>query len=380
MEHGPAKRERTMTEAINGDRAILEDFVASLPQEDRDHIGVMERVNGRVLRTDERDGQVERAFRLLSLDLGTRADDTRPLGAGNRIETRALVVTGKTGAGKSSLITRVISAHPSFPEYGVPWSGCRAVMISTPSPCSPKSLGVEILRVLGYSISAERSLANIFTKVRDRVKFLGKLVLVFDEVHNVLKNANKTEVDEIRTMFKTFMVTTDWPVVLVLSGLPEIVPFFEGLAENDDEGKPKPDSKGEVRRRSQFVHLRSLRLPEDADMVTAALSDVVEGAAGLTLSGDVRHTIVPRLVHASLYELGSTLQLAREAIGEAISAKTPGTSVGLEQFRRAYRARTGCADSVNPFVAPDWIKLDCTLVLKESPEKATAATLYGGRK
>ena len=366
-----------MTEEINGDRAILEDFVASLPQGDRDHIGVMERVNGRVLRTDERDGKVERALRLLSLDLGTRADDTRPLGAGNRIETRALVVTGKTGAGKSSLITRVISAHPSFPSYGVPWSGCRAVAISTPSPCSPKTLGIEILRVLGYSMSAERSLATIFIRVRDRIQFLGKLVLVFDEVHNVLKNANKTEVDEIRTMFKTFMVTTDWPVVLVLSGLPEIVPFFEGLAETDDKGKPKPDSKGELRRRSQFVHLRSLRLPDDTDMVTAALKDVIEGAAGLSLPADAKHTIVPRLIHAGLYELGSTLQLAREAIGEAISAKTPETCVGLEQFRLAYKARTGCADSVNPFVVTDWIKLDCTLVLKENREKAAAATLAG---
>lgn len=369
-----------MTEAINGDRAILEDFVASLPQQDRDHIGVMERVNGRVLRTDERDGQVARAFRLLALDLGTRADDKLPLGAGNRIETRALVVTGKTGAGKSSLIARVISSHPSFPGYGLPASGCRAVAVSTPSPCSAKTLGVEILRVLGYPISAERSVANIFSKVRDRVKFLGKLVLVFDEVHNVLKNANEKEVDEIRTMFKTFMVTTDWPVVLVLSGLPEIVPFFEGLAETDDKGKPKPDSKGEVRRRSQFVHLRSLRLPDDADMVTAALRDVVEGAAGLSLPGDAGHAIVPRLVHAALYELGSTLQLAREAIGQAISANPPAKSVGLEQLRLAYRARTGCADSVNPFVAPDWARIDCTLVLKENRDKAAAATLAGSKR
>lgn len=363
--------------AMNSDRAILEDFVASLPREDRDHIGVMERVNGRILRTDERDGEVERAFRLLSLDLGTRADNTRPLGAGNRIETRALVVTGKTGAGKSSLIARVISAHPSFQGYGVPSSGCRAVAVSTPSPCSPKSLGIEMLRVLGYPISAERSLTTIFAKVRDRVQFLGKLVLVFDEIHNVLKNADRDEVDEIRSMFKTFMVTTDWPVVLVLSGLPEIVPFFEGLAETDGKGNLMPDSKGEVRRRSQFVHLRSLRLPHDAEMVTAALQDVVEGAAGLFLPADARHAIVPRLVHAALYELGSTLQLAREAIGQAISANPPAKSVGLEQFRLAYRARTGCADTLNPFVAPDWIKLDCTLVLKENRDKAAAATLAG---
>lgn len=367
-----------------GDDA-LEELLGTMSQDERDQISVMERVKARVLRTGDRDDRIDQDLRLLLRDLRVRLDPSRPLGPGNRIESRALVVTGKTGAGKSSLISRTLAAHPAFPNYGVPRSGCRAVTIPTPSPCNPKALGLEILRVLDYPMSAQRSLPYIFARVRERIEALGKLVLHFDEVHNVLENANEREVRDIRKMFKTLLVSPSWPVVLILSGLPEIVPFFEGLADLDDDGNLRPDTKGEVRRRGRFIHLASLRLstdddPGDADMVAAAVEDVAVQGAGLTLQEDARHTIVPRLMHAALYELGSTMQLTHEAIGEALSSVPPSSRLGLEHFKLAYRGRTGCADAVNPFVARDWIKLDCRLVLKANRDRASAATFGGAAR
>lgn len=308
--------------------------------------------------------------------LAMRVDLARPLGPGNRTEANALVVTGKAGAGKSSLLARMFRNHPAFKDYGVPRSGCSAVTIGTPSPCNPKALGLEILRVLDYPMSAQRSQPYIFARVRERLETLGILVLHFDEVHNILENANEREIHDIRTMFKTFMVSTSWPVALILSGLPEIVPFFEGLMELDDDGRRHADTKREVRRRGQFVHLRSLSLPNDVAMVAAATRDIAS-VAGMEVVDGAEHRIVPRLIHAADYELGTTMELAQKAIGEGL--ETGQRYLGVEQFRAAYRRHTGCADSLNPFVATDWMNVDCTLLLKQSREQAAAA-LVRGRK
>lgn len=106
-------------------------------------------------------------------------------------------------------------------------------------------------------------------------------------------------------------------------------------------------------------------------MVFAALQDIAS-VTGLSFAADIKNHVVPRLIHAGLYELGSTLQLAHEAIGEAISAGAQ--EMTIQHFARAYRARSGCADSVNPFIVPRWETLDCTLVLRKTQAEAEAAS------
>ncbi|MCP1559065.1 UNVERIFIED_ORG: hypothetical protein M2438_003155 [Methylobacterium sp. SuP10 SLI 274] len=368
-----------MTSASQSGVGVLHELLAAMSPEERERLGVMERVKSRILRTADRDDKTAETFGKLLADLVTRVDPSRPLGPGNRSETRALVLTGRTGAGKSSMLSRILSAHPAFPGFGVPRSGCRAVSVLTPSPCNPKALGVEILRVLDYPMTAERSVQAVWAKVRDRIEFLGKLVLHLDEIHNVLETANKRELKQIRTLLKTFLVSPTWPVVLVLSGLPEVVPFFEGLNDPDEDGNPNPDTKGEVRRRAVFVPLRSLELPTDADMVAVAVKDMAS-VAGMGVTDDLTTTVVPRLVHAGLYELGTAMQLAHEAIGQGLDAKPRCRMLEIEQFQLAYRERTSCADAVNPFVVADWRKLDCTLVLKATRDAAEAARVAGGAR
>lgn len=353
---------------------VLQDLLAVMSPKERERLEIMERVKGRILRTADRDTRTAELFRKLVADLVTRIDPARPLGPGNRSQTRALVVTGMTGAGKSSILSRVIGGHPGFPGYGVPRSDCRAVSVLTPSPCNPKALGLEILRVLDYPMASERSVQAVWAKVRDRLEFLGKLVLHLDEIHNVLETANKRELKQIRTLLKTFLVSQTWPVVLILSGLPEVVSFFEGLNDPDEDGGPNADTKSEVRRRAVFMHLRSLELPADIAMVSEAIEDTAR-AASMVVDEETRAIIAPRLIHASLHELGTAMQLVHEAIGQGLDTTPRAAQLGVEHFRLAYRERTGCADAVNPFVAADWRKIDCRFVLKQSREMAEAGRL-----
>lgn len=360
-----------MTDLRTGGADVLQGFLDAMSPDERDQLDVMERVKARVLRTDDRDGAVDKAFAALRRDLVTRIDPMQPIGPGNRSETRALVLTGNSGAGKSSIISRTLSAIPMFHGYGTPGAGRPAISVLTPAPCNPKALGLELCRRLGYPLTAERSLPYVWATARDRLELLNIAVLHLDEIHNVLATANERELTQLRTMLKTFLASPDWPVVLLLTGLTEVIPFLEGPAELDEHGKPRPDTKGELRRRCLFVHLPSLNLPDDVAMVAAALADMAD-VAGLSLPSDVEHAVVPRLVHAGLYELGTTIQIAQDAIAQALEVRSGGL-LGREHFRLAYKLRTGAHDETNPFVVADWRKVDCRQVLKRDRDAAAAA-------
>jgi hypothetical protein len=229
------------------------------------------------------------------------------------------------------------------------------------------------------------SIPLIWRKVAERLELLGILILHLDEIHNVLEAVNARELRDVRKTFKSLLASPRWPVMLVVSGLPEVQGFFEGLDADDDEdreGIPRPakaDTKGETRRRARFVELPSLTLPHDIDMMSAAASDLA-GLAGLGLQTDAQSTIAPRLIHAALHELGTAMELCHEAIEAALKNTAQTDILRLNHFAEAYRIRTGCGAEENPFLAPDWSKTDCTLVLKKNREAAEAARLRGRRR
>ncbi|MBA9070593.1 hypothetical protein FHR71_004362 [Methylobacterium sp. RAS18] len=369
-----------MTDANSRSGDVLRGLLEAMSPAEHETLDVVERVRARVMRTKARDGAVEAAFATQRRELVTRIDLTRPLGPGNRSEVRALVLTGNTGAGKSSLLSRTISAVPGFEGFGVPKSGCPAISVLTPAPCNPKALGLELCRRLGYPLTAERSLPYVWATARDRMELHGIAVLHLDEIHSVLATANEKELTQLRMMLKTFLVSPDWPVALLLSGLTEVIPFLEGPTELDDDDRPKPDTKGELRRRCLFVHLPSLTLPKDAkkatdaEMVTAAVADMA-GVAGMALQADAVHALIPRLIHAGLYELGTSLQIAQEAIALGHEAAPRSRVLTAKQFKLAYKMRTACGDEVNPFHAADWLKIDCRLVLRQNRHEAEAARI-----
>ncbi|MBA1157040.1 TniB family NTP-binding protein [Microvirga mediterraneensis] len=345
--------------------ASVERLFQSFDQEENRRLEIMERVKARVLWTD-RDKQVKSAFADILLELAMRVDPDKPFGPGNRREARSLGVLGKTGAGKSSLLSRLFAGHPAFPGYNVPNSGCALITVNVPSPCNLKALGIILLAQLGYPLQQERSVPLIWQLVTERLRHLGILVLHLDEVHNVLQAANTREIVEIRKTFKTLMIDPAWPVALVVSGLPEVKGFFEKLDEEEirPEGQ-QPDTRGEVRRRFRFVELPSLRLPHDARMMAAAVKDLAS-IAGLEAPADLASDIVPRLIHAGLYELGICMELTHDAITKALQAKA--ASLVIKHYADAWRTRTGSADRANPFLAIKWLKVDCSVVLAKKRE------------
>ncbi len=311
----------------------------------RARLDLMQRVKVRFLHTQRYDA-ISTVFDELLDDLTLCADPKLPDGAGNRREGAAMVLIAESGAGKTFALKRLVGRHPAFPGYCVPRSGCAATYVRVPASSTYKAVARITLRELGLPIKGNPPAHIIWEKVYERLEGLGVLVMHFDEMHNLLKSATDEEISEMRNVVKTLVTSPSWPIVVVISGLPEVINLTQPIDE--------------IRRRCKHFEFISLRLPDDIALVEHAILDLAE-IANLRLDATEHEALVPRLIHAALYQLGTSIELSHEAIDLAL--KGASSSLNREHFATAFAGRTGCAAPDNPFLAPKWVEVDCTKIL-----------------
>lgn len=331
---------------IEYDFDVIEQLRSSLPESQRQLLELRERLRSRYVKTGWDDELRTKFDMLLRSVLSRRMMAGVPVPE-TRLEARCLVVAGEAGTGKTESLDRLFRTHPALQTRGEHRSPL--VRVTVPAPCTLKTLGRELLRALGYPLSRELADHIIWARIHELLPAAGVLLIHFDEMHNLTDSANSLQLDNIRKALKALMVSPEWPVGLIVSGLPGLV----------DEMR-KVD---EIRRRAQFVSVSVLEMPKDVAMVEDLIG-ALTNVANLTVGQDPLHEIALRLIHGSLGRLGITIELIHEAIEHAVTASQP---LGIKHFAAAFTDRTGVAAPLNPFVAPDWAELDCTLVLADEP-------------
>lgn len=333
------------------DHNILDAIRAAMTQAQVDLADTMALVRAQYIETDV-DDRLAAALDGLLRTLVSRQpiqEKVQP----KRAETRAIVVSGEAGAGKTASLDNAFRTHPVLGGYGTPGSGCPIARVVVPAPCTLKALGAAILHALGYPLARELREHAVWTRVHSALQTSGTVILHLDETHNLTDKANVSELDAIRKALKGVMVSRDWPVGLVVSGLPSLV---EAMREID-----------EVRRRGRFI-----RIPALTDMDTALLGEPMKRCceiASIDLPEGFTEEIGARLVHAGMHRYGIAVELIHEAIEAALleAAKDdPPEEAGvlaIRHFAEAYAGRTGCGDRANPFVVSDWWEVDASQVL-----------------
>ena len=302
---------------------------------------------------------------LADLEDETRRAGERSGGEGGSGEhdsgARMLAVTGRTGAGKSRAVRRLLAS-----TTGLEWSECGRIRplirLSVEAPATLKSVGLDLLGKLNYSLSAQAREAVVWRKVRDHLRKARTRAVFLDEFQNCSSRANEDEAIRIRDTLRSLLVS-DHPVVLVVVGLPEIVSFLR--------------KDGQVRRRGLFTSLESLDV-DDADHVTNIVTRLA-ARVNMMLAPDFGTEVAPRLLHASSGQLGLAVEMSVEAIlqasrpshylvdadgAERKACLAPRSELLLEDFTRMYEARTNNEWFANPFHASveDWSAIDPTLV------------------
>ena len=309
---------------------------------------VMARVLASYVATD-RDKRLEKELNRLidAMLLAESAIGKRRVG--RLREGRTLAVVGESGVGKTRALERLFHTREEFTGFGDPLSDCLLISVTAPSPCTLRLLGMSVLSALGYETDRELRENVVWDMVHRYLRMRGIRFLYIDEIHHVLQSKNPVEIGKVRDTLKGLMQDREWPVWLILSGLPSVATILGA-----DE---------QVRRRTRYVPFGSLSLQRDARRVRGMIEEFGSGKAGLAVKEVADDEFVARLLHASIGRLGIVVEFIQDAIREALLAGAD--ALVREHFAEAYEARSGCRPSENVFTTTDdWSLIDPRVALE----------------
>lgn len=312
----------------------------------------IENVQGIYVSSD-RDDDLQQRLQRLVLNAARRRDPRLPHSADNRAPGKGLTIVGASGAGKSTLLQETFKSNTHFfPNYADREAWCPLVSIGAPAPCTLLQLATRILERLGYDTARVLKENVAWLRVRDQLQLQKILFLHIDDPQHVLHQLSEEEVQKVRDTLKDLMTSLDWPVQLILSGLPELIPFVR--------------KDRQLRRRLRFMHLDRLSSEIHTEFVAEAVVKYTE-TAGIKLDIAAEDALANRLMHAGQYEMGITLEILGEAIECALERR--GRKLTLEDFADAYAARNLMPDDQNPFLARAWDTIDTSLLQPKEPGK-----------
>nr|WP_263481079.1 AAA family ATPase [Pseudosulfitobacter pseudonitzschiae] len=144
--------------------------------------------------------------------------------SGKYFEGEVLVVTGKSGSGKTSEIVNMM-ANFNAAEIALP-GGQNARMVSKELDRKGgwKDLGKKTLRAMGYPIedNVRMSQSAIWERVAFQGRHQGIVSINYDEFQHILSGKEGLALEAELDSFKSILKSKTWPFLLVLSGIPEL--------------------------------------------------------------------------------------------------------------------------------------------------------------
>ncbi len=260
------------------------------------------------------------------------------LSVGNSAEARGIVVVGASGSGKTTAIEHLIRNH--IPEQTVvdDIPVAEVVSLRVPSPATVKHVGITTLHALGYPIAREPSGAIIWGNVKTRLKLRQTLFVHFDEAQDFFSNQNGRELQAVINTVKSLMQDKEWPVSIILSGMPVLVDLI-----NKDP---------QLSRRVRPVYIPEISVQTDGAEIVHLLRQYSRLAGLVLFDGHDDPDFLRRLVKAAGEQFGLTIELVIAAIEDALYLQSD--RLDQPNFARSFRLRTGCLDGRNPFLAEDF--------------------------
>jgi len=257
-------------------------------------------------------------------------------------EARGIALLGASGSGKSRAIEELFKRHPDLVLPAPGQERADVISFRVPSPATLKDVGMTALDALGYPLSRDRPAGIIWGLVREFLRKRQTLVLHIDEVQDLYTSNSKTVQRNVINTLKSLMQHPDWPVSIILSGMPEVHEML-----NFDP---------QLARRVYPFELRPKSFSRDEAMLRDMIKDYLSKAKLRTSTDIVNEDFLARLLHSSAYQFGLIVEMIIAAIEEAVSSGAD--CVEIKHFAIAFRKRTGCYDGVNPFIARDFRDID----------------------
>lgn len=259
----------------------------------------------------------------------------------------AVAVLGPSGAGKSTLVHRGIEATPEFEpmDDGYGNEVEFTLHVQTPSACTSITLGAAIVRATGYPLEKVPTESELWALVTKRLQLKMHKVIFFDEFQQVLKGPKSKGMAYLTNKIRGLLQNPEWPVWLVLAGVPDVMEFIER------------DTWFHMERRVRPIELDDLESgPEDIEDMQDILTSLSK-AGGVAVAFPTTEEFMKRLIHGGLNRFGMSIQLMKMSIVAAILDDTSSNELRLSHFKEGYRQLSGCKPATNVFIADDWKRI-----------------------
>ncbi|MGB3643574.1 MAG: ATP-binding protein [Mesorhizobium sp.] len=264
---------------------------------------------------------------------------------GRRDDGRVLFVTGESGAGKTSLVERMLGENPVLAPIQKSYGIIEPVIsLTLMGPSTLKYLGLNILEKAGYKITRKYEQGEVWDILPEQLHLRKVLLIHIDETQHLLKlTESDRERDSVRKALKGVMNYKPWPVSFVMSGMPTIT----SLAKLDEQ----------IERRARHLHLPDVCLPDERILVLNILAAMCD-AAGMGHAAVTESDIPDRVAHAARYRYGRITQVILAAIEQAAARNA--SSLSRNHFAHAYieHSQARGHDQMNPFLVDDWERLE----------------------
>ncbi len=302
--------------------------------------------------------ELETAFaRLFSRHLGS-------LRGGRRFETECLLVTGPSGSGKTREIADLLHR---FNESGLALPDGRPARIIEcvlDSKGGWKDLGRKTLHAMGYPVpaSSRQTQAEIWERVVGHARLQGIVGIHYDEAQHILRSRNESERLTILDAFKTLMKSHDWPLMLILSGVPELTGYIQ--------------EEPQLHRLVTHLRFADIDLSAEPDGGIApdynTIHEIVGSyamAAGLEAGDQLRtEGFYHSLATGAAFRWGNLIKLTFDAA--ALAAEAGAKILTSEHFIEVWVEKTGMNRAATPFTHEGYR----TLFRKDKPFQAAIET------
>ena len=257
--------------------------------------------------------------------------------AGGDFEARGVLVTGQTRVGKTHeikrLVRRINDAHDVMPN-GQPAKFVHCILSGK---VTWKDLGVKTLEALGYPAEGRRTQTYIWDMVVDQARRQGVIGIHYDECQHVFTDDGAKTNRIFLDSFKTLLKDSRWPLILILSGVPE-------LARHIDKEK----QLSHLLRPVSFELIDPDRDLHELNHLAFSYAD----QAGLDFEPLSNADFFQRLSHACANRWGLVIELVIEAF--KICSLAGQTQVTLDHFAEAFSEAYGTPSGFSPFTVSDY--------------------------
>jgi Cdc6-like AAA superfamily ATPase len=216
----------------------------------------------------------------------------------------AMTLTGKPGAGKTELASRVTDyVEELLPSRDRPMP---IVKVTLTGGTTVKSLWIDVCNAADVILKPRETENSILPKLFRRLQALGTQMIIFDEAHHALSQG-QGDIQVANRLKSRLLDNPTQPIFLILVGLPEIEQFIS--------------IDSQLGRRTIQTRLRDLTRGE-AHQICRALLEKGRQRAGLTVSADItENSTCERLADASDLMFGIMIDLLDRALRRAVGSQ-----------------------------------------------------------